>query len=202
MHPGQTLEDRINHFLAEKEKYQLGELMTEQGHQLTKNLSTQAKNDPQEGLKSIFAVDHAAMGVLLSEHLPKIHAIREQVQSVLASGGRIFLGGCGATGRLSVSLERIWRESGQENQDSVIGFIAGGDVAFVHAIEGFEDYPEYGAHQLNDLGFAENDLFIGITEGGETPFVIGATEEAAKIRMSEEDCKILRKRCASRLLNF
>lgn len=181
MHPGQTLEDRIEGFLAEKEKYQLGDLLTEQGHELTQNLSQQAQADPQEGLKSIFSVDHSALSSLLKDHLPKIQAIRVAVQSALSDGGRVFLGGCGATGRLSVSLERLWRESNPCRPDSVIGFIAGGDVAFVHAIEGFEDYPEYGAHQLRDLGFQQNDLFIGITEGGETPFVIGATQEAAKL---------------------
>jgi len=34
---------------------------------------------------------------------------------------------------------------------------------------------------MNDLGFTKNDLLIASTEGGETPWVIGATEEAARI---------------------
>ena len=45
-------------------------------------------------------------------------------------------------------------------------FMAGGDIALVHSLEGFEDYPEYGARHLRQLGFSENDLFIGVTEGG------------------------------------
>lgn len=59
--------------------------------------------------------------------------------------------------------------------------MAGGDVALVHAIEGFEDFPEFGANQLMQLGFSQNDLLIAITEGGETPFVIGAIEKATKV---------------------
>ena len=51
----------------------------------------------------------------------------------------------------------------------------------IKSIENFEDFPEYGARQLTDLGFSENDLLISCTEGGETPFVIGATEKALEI---------------------
>ncbi|MCB0357957.1 MAG: hypothetical protein KDD40_13160, partial [Bdellovibrionales bacterium] len=48
------------------------------------------------------------------------------------------------------------------------------------AIEGFEDFPHYGAHQLDQLYFGVNDLLIACTEGGETPFVIGAAEHATR----------------------
>ncbi|MCB1209329.1 MAG: hypothetical protein KDK97_08380, partial [Verrucomicrobiales bacterium] len=41
--------------------------------------------------------------------------------------------------------------------------------------------PEYGARQLESLGFADGDLLISTTEGGETPFVIGATERATEL---------------------
>jgi N-acetylmuramic acid 6-phosphate etherase len=59
--------------------------------------------------------------------------------------------------------------------------MAGGDAALIRAIERFEDHPEYAERQLIDLGFAPGDLLISSTEGGETPFVIGATELAARI---------------------
>ena len=83
---------------------------------------------------------------------------------------------------MSISLEVLWRQSASIAQEgSVVGFMAGGDLALVHSIEKFEDHPEYGARQLLDLGFSSNDLLISTTEGGETPFVIGATEEAARV---------------------
>jgi N-acetylmuramic acid 6-phosphate etherase len=53
-------------------------------------------------------------------------------------------------------------------------------VALVHSLEGFEDYPEYGARHLSELGFGSDDLLVACTEGGETPYVIGAVEEAAR----------------------
>jgi N-acetylmuramic acid 6-phosphate etherase len=54
-------------------------------------------------------------------------------------------------------------------------------VALVHAIEGFEDYPDYGIRHLDQLGFNPDDMLISCTEGGETPYVIGATTRAAQI---------------------
>jgi N-acetylmuramic acid 6-phosphate etherase len=51
----------------------------------------------------------------------------------------------------------------------------------VHSIENFEDHPEYGARQVREIGFGKNDLLVSCTEGGETPSVIGATEEAARL---------------------
>jgi N-acetylmuramic acid 6-phosphate etherase len=59
--------------------------------------------------------------------------------------------------------------------------MAGGDVALIRSIENFEDFPDYGARQLLEAGFKDGDLLIGTTEGGETPFVIGAVEKAAQV---------------------
>jgi N-acetylmuramic acid 6-phosphate etherase len=92
-------------------------------------------------------------------------------------GGRIFIGGCGATGRLALSIETILRKD--KSEQDIVSFMAGGDFALIKSIEQFEDRMSYGAKQLEELNFSENDLFIGCTEGGETPFVIGATMHAA-----------------------
>ena len=59
--------------------------------------------------------------------------------------------------------------------------MAGGDVALIHSVEKFEDFPEFGERQLMELGFREGDMLISCTEGGETPFVIGATEAAINV---------------------
>ena len=102
----------------------------------------------------------------------------DAVANTLESGHRIYFVGCGATGRLSLSLEYLWR-SRHPASDQVRSLMAGGDVALVHSLEGFEDFPQYGARHLKQLGFSKDDLLIGTTEGGETPYVIGAVEAAA-----------------------
>jgi N-acetylmuramic acid 6-phosphate etherase len=51
--------------------------------------------------------------------------------------------------------------------------MAGGDFALIKSVEGFEDFPDFGRHQLKEAGVQRDDVVVAITEGGETPFVIG-----------------------------
>lgn len=169
----------VDEFLAHKEKFQLGDLPTESPHPKTGNLSDWAKEDLPRGLQILREVDLDA--------LRRVVGLRRElsdffyaVAAALEQGARIFLVGCGATGRLSLSLEYLWRRRFPASTQ-VCSLMAGGDVALVHSLEGFEDFPEYGARHLAQLGFGPHDLLIGSTEGGETPYVIGAVEKAAEI---------------------
>ena len=160
------------------DQFALGHLDTETPCPLTQNLSHEANNDPAKAWQSIFSVDFQMLEKL-NEYSVKIETLSKDVKATLDQGGRIFLAGCGATGRLSLSLEAIWRFLNKNDQ--VISFMAGGDSALIRAIERFEDYPDLGARQLKELGFTNKDLLIASSEGGETPFVIGAAIEAANI---------------------
>jgi N-acetylmuramic acid 6-phosphate etherase len=169
-------------FLKTAYLYKLGMLPTESQHPLTMNLSDQAQHDLPGAIALIKKIDLHALAVLGSR-IDLLARMQSDVMQVLKSGHRIFLCGCGATGRLSLSLEAIWREQTPAafSADQVISFMAGGDVAMVRSIENFEDHPEFGRRQLEELGFTQDDLLISCTEGGETPFVIGATEHAAEV---------------------
>ena len=171
--------EKAKEFLKTAQLYQLGDLVTESRHHKTKNLSQDANDNLDQAITSLVEVDRMALNQL-KEYVPGLREFRKQVQDTLESGSKVFLCGCGATGRLSLLIESIWREMFPMTEQ-VQAFMAGGDTAIVHSLEGFEDYPEYGARHLRQLGFGENDLLISCTEGGETPYVIGATEEATKI---------------------
>lgn len=166
-------------FLIKKHLFQLGDLPTETPNPKTVALSELAKNDVERGLALIREVDLEVLRKILrdKEHLKPVFS---SVSQTLSRGDRIFMVGCGATGRLSLSLEYLWRRK-HPSSNQVYSLMAGGDVALVHSLEGFEDFPEFGARHLKQLGFGANDLLIGTTEGGETPYVIGAVEEATKI---------------------
>lgn len=174
-----SYEQKAREFLKSAHLYKLGDLQTEAQHPLTTHLSEWAQVDLPRAIGSLVEVDLQALE-LFRNYLPQVREFRSVVQNTLKDGKKVFFCGCGATGRLSLLTETLWR---QENPDSeqVQAFMAGGDVALVHSIEGFEDFPEYGARQLRELGFQPGDLLIGPTEGGETPYVIGAIEEAARI---------------------
>lgn len=170
---------RAENFLKSAELYKLGDLQTEARHPLTENLSNDAKDDLQKAIHDLVQVDKQALKIFKT-YLPHIKALRDAIQKTLLNNHRVFFCGCGATGRLSLTIESLWRKE-NPGSDQVTAFMAGGDVALVHSIEGFEDFPEYGAKQLLELGFQDGDLLIGPTEGGETPYVIGAIEEAARV---------------------
>jgi N-acetylmuramic acid 6-phosphate etherase len=178
-----SVEEKARTFLAHASQFQLGVLPTESRHPKTMQLSQLAKDDLATAIGIFADVDREAVTAVA--HLPALDMMTADIRATLQDGGRIFLCGCGATGRLSVSLETLWREEaqriGRHNlADTVCSFIAGGDFALVRSIDNFEDHPEFGVRQLHDVGFTDGDLLISNTEGGETPFVIGATEEAAR----------------------
>lgn len=168
----------VDDFLRVCSQFKLGQLDTEASHPLTKDLSEACQSDPKKAVRLIKAVDENVLSILSSK-VDSLRPLHARIKETLEAGHKIYLCGCGATGRLSLTIEFIWRSSVPKNlHDRVVSFMAGGDCALISSIEKFEDFPEFGERQLLELGFKEGDLLIGITEGGETPFVIGATEAA------------------------
>ena len=169
-------------FLKVATDYQLGALDTESQHPFTTSLSQMARVDVGEAVKLMHQVDIHALRQFAAKSATLADLARA-IAATFAAGHRVFLCGCGATGRLSLSIEVFCRMGvlPVPDPERVVAFMAGGDLALIKAIETFEDHPEYGARQLEELGFAKGDLLIASTEGGETPFVIGAAERAAEL---------------------
>jgi len=169
-------------FLSVSSQYKLGKLITESSHPYTRNLSFLASENLPEAIAKLKELDNEVIRVL-SEKKNDIFYLKEAINKTIKSGNNIYFCGCGATGRLSLTIETLWRQvnKGDILENRVFSFMSGGDVALIRSIENFEDFPQYGARQLQESGFQDGDLLIGTTEGGETPFVIGAVEEAARI---------------------
>jgi len=175
---------KAENFLAISSQYKLGALVTESSHPDTHNLSKLSVNNLPEAISVLKELDRNTLSVL-SEKTKEICYLKDAVRDTFKSGKNVYFCGCGATGRLSLTIETLWRQvnEGKPMEERVFSFMSGGDVALIRSIENFEDYPLYGARQLAQAGFKEGDLLIGTTEGGETPFVIGAVEEATKLSM-------------------
>lgn len=170
---------QIEEFKKNAHLFSLGHLPTEQSHPKSRNLSDLAHTHLPEAIRLIQEIDLGAIAKVLP-YLPLVHEMAQDILSTIKSGHRVFLSGCGATGRLALTLESMFREMHKNSylEDAVLGFMAGGDYALVRSVENFEDFPQYGVRHLYNLGFEEGDLLIAITEGGETPFVIGTVEGA------------------------
>jgi len=173
---------KAEEFLAIASQFKLGKLVTESSHPLTGELSYLAVNKPVEAIKVLKGLDNETVN-LLSAKASELCNLKIAIRETFNSGNNVFFCGCGSTGRLSLTIETLWRQvhSNKPMENRVFSFMSGGDVALIRSIENFEDFPQYGAKQLIETGFSDGDLLIGSTEGGETPFVIGAVEKASVI---------------------
>ena len=124
----------------------------------------------EEDLKVVDAVKKA---------LPQIEALIEQTTEAYKKGGRIIYIGAGTSGRLGLmdAVEVV----PTYNSDRFVGLIAGGDNAFVKAVEGAEDSKELCVNDLKNLELNDKDFVIGIAASGRTPYVIGGLDYAKEV---------------------
>jgi len=179
--------ERAEAFLRDAGQFRLGALVTEASHPRSQDLSHVARRDAAEGLAMLFDVDRDVVETYERwSRSGQPEALRDDLLAVLEGGGRVFFTGCGATGRLSIQLNSIWRGFWQDRRARELespspdawerraeSVMAGGDYALIKSVEGFEDLAPFGRRQIADLGVSRGDMVFAITEGGETSFVIG-----------------------------
>ncbi|HUS72102.1 MAG TPA: hypothetical protein VMY06_03475 [Sedimentisphaerales bacterium] len=180
--------EKAKKFLSEEQAFRLGELPTESSHPKTKALSETVGSDLAAGIRLLQSVDEDIPPIV--EKVLAQETFQDLVKTfvnALKARKRIYFTGCGATGRLSILLEAAWRRFWHrlkqkhpdistkmlEMDDRIVSIMAGGDFALIKSVEGFEDFPDFGRYQLKQAGVTRGDVVVAITEGGETPFVIG-----------------------------
>lgn len=94
-------------------------------------------------------------------------------KEALEAGGRVIYFGAGTSGRLGVLDAVECPPTFGVDPGVVVGLIAGGEKAFVRAIEGAEDSQTLCVEELKDIGLCEKDLAVGLAASGRTPYVIG-----------------------------
>jgi len=187
-------------YVKNKKQFQLHALLTEQRHPKTWNLSFAIKYSVEEGLKQILSVDEdiSTRFHQMAKDISLLDQAADAVGRAIVEDRKIFIYGCGSTGRLAKQMESaLWRPFWRKTKESklweklkislpedierhLVGEMTGGDRAFISALEGFEDLHLVGELQLRDRGVEKGDVVFCITEGGETSSVIGAIEAAAE----------------------
>ena len=97
-------------FMNKETQFHLGFLPTEQSSPLTKNLDREFAKSSVDGVKNLQSVDRNVLTMF--RQIFESDRFRKLVDDGLATlrhGGRIVFSGCGATGRLSILLESMWR---------------------------------------------------------------------------------------------
>lgn len=121
------------------------------------------------------------VALAVKDVIPEVEAAVQFVVNSFQKGGRLIYVGAGTSGRLGVLDAVECPPTFSTDPEMVQGLIAGGERAFLKAVEGAEDQPDFGLNDLKELGLTENDTVIGIAASGRTPYVIGALQYARSI---------------------
>lgn len=145
------------------------------------NLLTEARNpqtmelDSMTPLEIVTAMNRedARVPESIRPQLPNIAQCVAWATEAIRSGGRLIYMGAGTSGRLGVLDAVECPPTFGVSPDVVVGLIAGGEGAFVKAVEGAEDSQELGKADLEAIGLTPKDLVVGIAASGRTPYVLG-----------------------------
>ena len=113
--------------------------------------------------------------------LPQVAIAVQWAKEAFEVGGRLIYFGAGTSGRLGVLDAVECPPTFGVSSDVVVGLIAGGERAFVRAVEGAEDDPELCKKELIAINLKESDLAVGLAASGRTPYVIGGLRYAKEI---------------------
>ena len=138
-------------FIDNEKQFQLGFLPTEQSNPITATLEEDFKRSTLAGVQCLQRGDRQI--AITMRHVfasPEFKSLVDSMVSTLTAGkGRIIFSGCGATGRLSILLESMWRDFFHRHAaeltpeelklaDRSASIMTGGDFALIKSVEFFE----------------------------------------------------------------
>lgn len=110
----------------------------------------------------------------IGKALPAINRLIEAVERKLKNGGRLFYVGCGTGGRLAtldtIEVQNTYGTDGTQIQ----AVFPGGIGCLTQTRESREDDTENSWQQLLDKHVSNNDIVVGVSASGTTPFVLAA----------------------------
>ncbi|OUN73351.1 N-acetylmuramic acid 6-phosphate etherase [Faecalibacterium sp. An58] len=152
-------------------------MTTERRNPRTMNLDTMTELE----IVSAINEEDARVPLAIAKKLPEIAQAAHWAVEAFEQGGRLFYMGAGTSGRLGVLDAAECPPTFGVDPGMVVGLIAGGEKAFLKAIEGAEDSRELGRSDLEAHGLTAKDFVVGIAASGRTPYVLGGLEYAKSV---------------------
>lgn len=125
--------------------------------------------------------EDARVPLAIAKKLPQIAQAAHWAAEAFEQGGRLFYMGAGTSGRLGVLDAAECPPTFGVAPGMVVGLIAGGEQAFLKAVEGAEDDRALGQSNLEAYGLNAKDVVIGIAASGRTPYVLGGLAYARSV---------------------
>lgn len=117
----------------------------------------------------------------IENSLEDIARLIEEVTKAFKRFGRLIYIGAGTSGRLGVLDASECPPTFSVDYEKVVGLIAGGNSAMFKAVENSEDSELEVVDDLKDIGLNKNDILVGITASGRTPYVISGINYAKSL---------------------
>ena len=121
------------------------------------------------------------VALAVAQVAPEIARAIDVITRQLSQGGRLFYAGCGTSGRLGILDAVECPPTYSTDPELVQAIIAGGYPAIFRAVEGAEDDFDLGRRDLQERGFASQDVLVGLAASGRTPYVLGAMRYAREL---------------------
>lgn len=158
---------------------------------MTENLGSLTTESVEQRFSRIDMLDTRSLVALINDQdatvagavaaqLDAVAAAVDLIVAGLGAGGRLVYAGAGTAGRLGVLDASECPPTFNTEPSMVVGLIAGGQVALTTAVEGAEDDAEGSFPQLDQLAVGEQDVVVGISASGRTPYAVGAVTEARR----------------------
>lgn len=154
-----------------------------------KNISTEQRNSntididlvsTKEILTKINNEDKM-VAYAVEEAIGQVTALVDTIVEAFYSDGRLIYMGAGTSGRIGILDAVECRPTFSVSDEMVQCLMAGGEKAFIKAVEGAEDSKTLGIEDLKNIGLNKNDVVVGIAASGRTPYVVSAIEYAKNI---------------------
>ena len=155
----------------------ISKLMTEQVNDRSKDIETQSISEILRYMND----ENKIITDAIEQCIPEIEKVTAGVVQAFEKGGRLIYLGAGTSGRLGVLDASECPPTFGVSPEMVVGIIAGGDYALRNAIEGAEDDETLAEKQLRDLDLVKEDVVIGISASGRTPYVAAGLSYANEV---------------------
>ncbi len=152
----------------------LAELGTETANKRTVDLDTMSVSE----LLAVMNEEDRSVPNAVAAALPAIERAVEAIVAARRQGGRLIYLGAGTSGRVGVLDAVECPPTFGTDPEEVVGLIAGGERAFLKAVEGAEDDPDLAVADLTSIALTSRDVVVGLAASGRTPYVIGGLDHA------------------------
>lgn len=154
-----------------------------------KKISTESRNQNTLDIDIVSTIDilkkinneDKTIAYAVEKALPSIAVVVDKVYDAFINGGRLIYMGAGTSGRIGVLDAVECPPTYGVDYNMVMCLMAGGEKAFIKAVEGAEDSLIQGKIDLENINLTNKDVVIGIAASGRTPYVIGGLNYANEV---------------------